>query len=114
MATLSCNRPAILSDKLRDAGGDAWTKLVDTLSSFHQAGKGTNLACAVARLPVRLGLITVERSIAYETTEMNVVIGGTINLSDESLALVMRPAFKQGLEFGAGNLAKLVHVTGTM
>lgn len=106
--------PARLSDNLRDVGGDAWAKLVDTLSSFYKAEKGTGLSCAVARLPVRMGLITVERSIAYETTEVNVVIAGTISLSDESLALVMRPAYKQGLGFDAGNLAKLVHVTGTM
>ena len=106
--------PSKLSDKLRDVGGDAWARLVDTLRSFHTAEKDTDLACAVARLPVRVGLITVDRSIAYETTEVNVVIAGTINLSDESLALVMRPAFKQGWGLGAGNLAKLVHVTGTM
>ena len=106
--------PAMLSDKLRDAGGDAWAKLADTLGSLQQTDKSTNLACAVARLPIQKGLITVKRSIAYETTEVNVVIAGIINLSDESLALVMRPAFKQGFDIGSGKLAKMVHVEGTL
>jgi hypothetical protein len=87
-------------------------KNLSTPSAHFTRRKGTDLACAVARLPVRMGLIMVERSIAYETTKVNVVIAGTVNLSDESLALVIRSAFKQGLGFDAGNLVG--NVTGTM
>jgi hypothetical protein len=42
------------------------------------------------------------------------VVAGTINLKDESIVLVMRPAIKQGVGLGAGNLAQLVWVTGTL
>ena len=106
--------PARLSNNLRDVGGDSWAKLIDTLSPGQTSGKGTDLKCAVARLPIRGGVITVDRSIAYETADESVVIAGTINLRDESLALLIRPDFNQGLALGKGNLAKLVRVTGTM
>lgn len=106
--------PARLSDSLLDVGGDALTKLIDAVNPFHKSDKGTELTCAVARLPVRAGLITVDRSIAYETSKINVVAAGTINLRDESLVLAIRPAIKQGVGLGAGNLAQLVRVTGTL
>jgi hypothetical protein len=68
----------------------------------------------VIRLPVRDGIATSQRTIAYETTKMNMVLAGTINLRDESLDLAIRPTVTEGLGVGAASLADLVRVSGTL
>lgn len=98
--------PAKLADGTLDIGGDALSKLVSE--------SGTTLSCAVARLPVKDGLINIDHSIAYETSKINMVVVGNINLKDESLKLAMRPDIKQGMGVGGGSLAKMVQMTGTL
>jgi hypothetical protein len=68
----------------------------------------------VIRLPVRDGVATSRGTIAYETTKVNVVVAGTINLRTEALDLAIRPMVKESLGVGAANFAELVRVTGTL
>ncbi|MCE2949320.1 MAG: AsmA family protein [bacterium] len=97
-----------------DFGGDLLVRLFSAINPFHAADRATELHCAAARLPARAGVVTVDRSIAYETRRTNVVAAGRIDLRDETLDLVIRPTVKEGLGVGAGQLAQLVRVTGAL
>ncbi|MBY0439113.1 MAG: AsmA family protein, partial [Burkholderiales bacterium] len=97
-----------------DFGGDLLVRLFAAINPFHAVDSATELHCAAARLPARAGVITVNRSIAYETRRANVVAAGRIDLRNETLDLVIRPTIKEGLGVGAGQLAQLVRVTGPM
>lgn len=97
-----------------DAGGGALTSLLDKANPFRRQDPHTDVKCAVVRLPVRDGVATSQRTIAYETSKVNMVAAGHINLRTEALDLAVRPTVKEGLGIGVGRLAELVRVTGTL
>ena len=97
-----------------DAGGGAITSILDKANPFRRTDPYTDIRCAVVRLPVRDGIATAQRTIAYETSKVNMVMAGTINLRTEALDLAVRPNVKEGIGIGAGALAELVRVTGTL
>jgi uncharacterized protein involved in outer membrane biogenesis len=107
--------PARLSGAALDLGDDALTQLLDTVNPFRKRDRHTDLNCAVVRLPVKSGLVTIERTVAFETTKLNAVVAGTINLKTEALDLAIRPTIKEGLGMaGVPGLAELVRLTGTL
>jgi hypothetical protein len=95
-------------------GGDVLTKVLDLANPARQTEQYSEIQCAVVRLPVRDGIATAERTIAFETPRVNIVAAGTINLRSETLDLALRPNVKEGLGIGAASLAELVRVTGTL
>jgi uncharacterized protein involved in outer membrane biogenesis len=107
--------PARLSNAALNLGDNVLTQLLDTVNPFRQRDRHIDLTCAVVRLPVRNGLVTIERTVAYETAKVNAVVAGTINLKTEALDLAIRPTIKEGLGMaGVPGLAELVRVTGTL
>ena len=83
--------PARMSGAVLDAGGGAITSLLDKANPFRRTDPYTDLRCAVVRLSVRDGIATSQRTIAYETAKVNMVMAGTINLRTEGLDLAVRP-----------------------
>ena len=106
--------PARMTGGALDAGVGVLNHILDKADPFRQSDPSTDLKCAVVRLPVRDGIATSQRTIAYETSKINMVVAGTIDLGTEALDLAIRPTAKEGLGIGAANLAELVRVTGTL
>jgi hypothetical protein len=106
--------PARMTGGALDAGGGVLNHILDKSDPFHRSDPSTDLKCAVVRLPVRNGIATSQRTIAFETTKVNMVVSGTINLGTEALDLAIRPTVKEALGIGAANLAELVRVSGTL
>jgi uncharacterized protein involved in outer membrane biogenesis len=106
--------PARASGAALDAGGGAISSILDKVNPFRRTDPYTDIRCAVVRLPVRDGIATSHRTIAYETSKVNMVMAGTINLRTEGLDLAVRPNVKEGIGIGAGALSELVRVTGTL
>ncbi len=106
--------PARSSGAALDFGGDVLTKVADLANPVRRTDKSNEIKCAVVRLPVRDGIATAERTIAVETVRVNMVAAGTINLSNETLDLALRPTVNEGLGIGAASFAELVRVTGTL
>ena len=95
-------------------GGNTLNDILDKADTFRRSDATVELKCAVVRLAVREGIATAQRTIAYETSKVNMVIAGTIDLRTETLDLAIRPTVKEGLGIAAKNLAELVRVTGTL
>ena len=106
--------PARITGGGLDAGGGLLTDILDKADPYRRSDPSTDFKCGVVRLPVRDGIAISQRTIAYETTKVNMVVAGTINLGTEALDLAIRPTVKKGLGIGATNLAELVRVTGTL
>ena len=106
--------PARTSGAALDFGGDVLTKVADLANPSRRTEKYNEIQCAVVRLPVRDGIATAERTIALETSRVDIVAAGTINLRNETLDLALRPNVKEGLGIGAASLAELVRITGTL
>jgi uncharacterized protein involved in outer membrane biogenesis len=106
--------PARLAAAALDVGGDTLTKLLNVVNPFRKSDPTTELRCAVARLPLRDGVVKIERSVAYETSKVNVVVAGLVDLREETVDLAIRPSVTEGLRIGVANLAELVRVTGPL
>jgi uncharacterized protein involved in outer membrane biogenesis len=106
--------PARVSGGALDAAGGALASILDKVNPLRRTDPYTDLKCAVIRLPVRNGVATVDRTIAYESANVSVVGAGEINLRTERLDLAIRPTGSKGLGIAATSLAELVRVTGTL
>lgn len=101
--------PARVSRTLDLGGG-----ILDLVNPGRKEDPHTELVCAVLRFPAQDGVITIDRSMAYQTSKINVASSGTIDLRTEALDLAVRPSARQGIDLGMGQLAGLVRVGGTL
>ena len=87
-------------------------QLGGAVNPFRATKGGTELRCAVIRLPLADGVAHVDRSIAMETEELGVSASGTIDLRNETLDLSIKPQVRSGIPIDVAGLADLVRVKG--
>ena len=96
------------------AGADLMSQTLSMVNPLAKEDKTTQLQCAVVRFDIKDGIAATEKGIAMETSKMTVVGGGIINLKTEELDLGVRPHPRQGIGVGAGQLAEIVRLGGTL
>lgn len=107
--------PARTRNRVLDrAGMDILTQVLNAVNPTRKTQQYTQIQCAVVNVPVRDGVVTVDRTVAVETTEVGVAMAGTVNLAKETIDLSIRPQAKGGIGVGLGDLANLVKITGTL
>ncbi|MCZ7565796.1 MAG: AsmA family protein [Burkholderiales bacterium] len=95
-------------------GGDVFVQLANAVNPARRTDPYTEVQCAVVNVPVRDGVVVVDRAIALETPKVGVAMAGTVNLGTERLDLSVRPQAKQGVGVGLGSLANLAKLEGTL
>jgi hypothetical protein len=70
------------------------------------------LQCAVIRLPLSSGVAQVDRSIAFETKELDASMSGTLDFRNETLDLSIKPRVRQGIPIEIPQIAELVRLRG--
>ena len=95
-------------------GSDLILELLSKLNPFAKSDPTTQLKCAIVNLPIENGLITINNSIAVQTSKVAIIAKGNVNLSDETLKLDIKPISTGGLGIGAGNLVKLISIGGKL
>jgi uncharacterized protein involved in outer membrane biogenesis len=103
-----------LGSGLSPFGGNVLPRMLQALTLQPGPAKPTFIECAVARLPLKAGVATVDRSIAFETDQLAVSAKGQIRLTDETLELAFRPSPKQGPKINPVELARLVVLKGPL
>ncbi|GAB6054176.1 AsmA family protein [Magnetospira thiophila] len=93
------------------AGGNLLTNLLPTLTGEK---KDSKLACAVINAKITNGLAKLSKGIAVETSEQTIQGDGEINLKTEELDISINPQMKDAVGVGAGGVAKLVKLSGTL
>jgi hypothetical protein len=106
--------PARVTGVALDAGGDALTRVLDSVNPSRRTDPYTEVRCVAARLPVRDGIATSQRSMAFETSRIDVVVAGTINFRNETLDLAIRPTVKEGLGVGIASAKAALSVGGAV
>lgn len=96
------------------AGADIANQLADALDPTTGGSETTALSCGVLNINAKDGVLGWDKQIAFETTKMNVVSSGGINLGSEKLDVAVRPYAKEGVTFSAGQLAELIRIKGTL
>lgn len=95
-------------------GPNLLPRLLQILQPQRGAAKLTSVECAVARLPLRNGVATVDRSIAVETSELTFSASGNIDLRDQTLELAIRPSARKALGVNPVQLTSLVVAKGPL
>jgi hypothetical protein len=95
-------------------GADLLKQVVETVNPFRKTDPQTDLKCGVIKFAVKDGMATTDRGIAFETSKMTVVSSGTANLKTENIDFSLRPNPRDSAGIGAGELAKLMRVRGTL
>jgi len=107
--------PARTRNRVLDqAGANVITQVLNAVNPLRNKEPYTQIQCAVVNVPVRDGVITVDRTAAVETSHVGVAMAGTVNLADETLDLSIRPQAKEGIGVSIGGLANLVKVSGSL
>ncbi|ABP33929.1 AsmA family protein [Polynucleobacter asymbioticus] len=102
-----------LDSKFLDSTGDLVITVLNAVNPMRKSTDQTTLECAVAYLPVSNGLVTMNNSIGMVTDRLDIVLSGTVNLSNEALNVLINPTEKSGLTTGV-DLAGLVKLGGTL
>ena len=102
-----------LDSKFLDSTGDLVITVLNAVNPMRKSTDQTTLECAVAYLPVSNGLLTMNNSIGMVTDRLDIVLSGTVNLSNEALNVLINPTEKSGLTTGI-DLAGLVKLGGTL
>jgi uncharacterized protein involved in outer membrane biogenesis len=95
-------------------GADILGQIADLAYVRGRPKEYTALRCAVLGLGFREGVVKSNREVALESDKLKVVVNGTVDLRDERIALAIRPDARVGVGLGAGDLAKLVYLAGTL
>lgn len=104
--------PGRLKNRAIDWGADV-TELLNAINPARASEAYTELKCAVVRLPIRQGVARIENSIAAETSKVDVIAAGVVDLRNETLDLGFRPRAATGLGIGLGGLASLGRLRGS-
>jgi AsmA family protein len=104
---------ARLASSFMNQGGDVFITLFDAINPMRKKSNQTTLECAVAYLPVKNGVVTVQDSVGIETDRLNIVLNGSVNLNSEQINLAVYPKEKSGLTAGL-DLASLVRLQGSL
>ncbi len=104
--------PATLVNSKLDPGV-TFDRLAEAVNPFRAVNPSTELRCAVIRLPLAAGVAQVDRSIAFETREIDASMSGTLDFRNETLDLSIRPRVRQGIPIEIPQIAELVRFRGT-
>ncbi|GMQ75324.1 MAG: hypothetical protein BMS9Abin01_0572 [Gammaproteobacteria bacterium] len=111
---VAAGKAVIDNQRLENISGDVVTAVLGTVAMQSAEDKTTHVRCGVVRVLVRDGLVSVDRSIAMETSRAAMSVSGSIDLRDEGLDLGIDLAGRRGPSLGAGSFSGLVRVRGTI
>lgn len=94
------------------AGADILNQLADSLDPDKDPY--ANLTCGVIKIGAQKGVLSWDEEIAFQTSKMNVVSAGGVDLGTEKLDIAVRPYPREGVGISAGKLAEMVRLQGTL
>ena len=103
-----------LDERAIETGADLLTRFFSLAYPFAKEKSYTALECAVVRLPVRDGIVTVNRSIALQTEKVSIAASGIIDLRRETIELLARTHAREGLGLGTGKLTNMYQIQGAL
>jgi AsmA family protein len=96
------------------ATADAFTSLKNAIYKDGGSSGVTEIVCGVVNLNIKDGIATADKGIAINTSKMNIIGSGIIDLKTEKLDIGIDPQAREGVGISAGQLAELVRIGGTL
>jgi hypothetical protein len=103
-----------VDERTLDRGADLLTRFFVLAYPFAKEKSSTPFECAVVRLPVRDGIVTINRSVALETQKVSIAVSGIVDLRRETIELHLLTHARQGLGLGTGKLTNMYKIQGPL
>ncbi|MEM7079950.1 MAG: hypothetical protein AAF513_15110 [Pseudomonadota bacterium] len=104
----------LANDFIEIIGSDFFMQMLNKLNPFHREDPSTQIECAVVHLRAADGVLKNEGDIALETTKMDIIGAGQVQLLSEEVDLTFTPSAREGLGVNVGSLVKFVKLGGTL
>jgi hypothetical protein len=96
-------------------GADLLASILRTVNPFAEQNPESELKCFVFKASVEDGMMRFKKGIAAESTRLNMLGGGTIDLGTEGLDLGIQSEPREGLGISLhGVTGRLVRISGTL
>jgi hypothetical protein len=111
---VAAGKSVIDNRKLAKISGDVVTAVLGTVAMQSAEAKTTHVRCSVVRVPVKNGIVRIDRSVAMETSLAAMSAEGSVDFSNEALDLGVSLVGRSGPSLSAGSFSGLVRVRGTL
>ena len=112
--SLGLNGMRMKNQSLDFIGGDIFFNLINTVNPFRSIDEYIDIECSVLAFDIEKGVASSEKNLAIKTDRVTLLAGGTIDLRDESLKILISPKARRGLGISPSSLAKVARVGGTL
>ena len=81
--------------------------------SYSKTDMESLLNCAVINLKIKNGILSMDKSVAVETSTLNLLLTGTVNLAEQKMSLSILPQLPTVKNATALSLAQVIRLEGT-
>lgn len=111
---LTVKEAIVKNDTFELIGSDLVMETLNKLNPFAKSDPTTELECALVKFDVADGVLNSPKQLVVETTKMEIIGDGKIDLNDESLSIGISPSTKGGIGVNVGSLVKFMKLGGTL
>ncbi len=104
----------IRNEGLNLLGGDLASQFLLTINPFRKEDNYTGVECGVGHFTVEKGVLKGKSGLAMKTDKVTLVGGGTIDLSDESIKILIAPKARKGFGISTSSIAKMIRIGGSL
>ena len=104
----------LMNDFIELAGSDLIMEILNKVNPFQKEDPTTELSCGLVKFEAVDGVLTTNDELVMETSKMEIVGNGEIDLGKETLGITLSPNAKSGLGINVGSLVKFLKVGGTL
>ncbi|NKB63503.1 MAG: AsmA family protein [Gammaproteobacteria bacterium] len=95
-------------------GGDWVSQFLLTINPFREKETHTGVECGVGHFLVEDGVLNGKSGLALKTDKITFIGGGTIDLSDENIRILIAPKARKGFGISTSSIAKMIRVGGNL
>jgi len=104
----------LLNDFVELAGSDLLLEALNKLNPFAKSDPTTELNCALVKFAATDGKLETKNQLVMETSKMEIVGSGSVDLNTEKLSITLTPNAKSGIGLNVGSLVKFLKLGGTL
>ena len=104
----------LMNDFIELAGSDLLMETLNKLNPFTKNDPTTELECGLVHFSVDQGVLSTSKQLVMETSKMEIVGDGNIDLNKEQLSVTFSPIAKSGVGVNVGSLVKFLKLGGRL
>lgn len=104
----------LMNDFIELAGSDLLMETLNKLNPFSKNDPTTELECGLVHFSAEQGVLSTNKQLVMETSKMEIVGDGKVDLNKEKLSITFSPIAKSGVGLNVGSLVKFLKLGGRL